>query len=156
MKEKDLYIDFEPQQLVYYVEKEDSSYGPIISGSQLSANYLDDFWEKRRKLELTLRQQVIDNEISSVFYYMILLEMGPKDLAKRVKISYRRLKKLYIPKNFKNLKLNKILLFAKAFNIPASSIFQTYMIKEFDREKISIEQSATKNELYHITKILVK
>ena len=156
MKEKDLYIDFEPQQLVYYVEKEDSSYGPIISGSQLSANYLEDFWEKRKKLELKLRQQVITDEISPVFYYMTLLEMGPKDLAKRVKVSFRTLKKLYKPKHFKNLKLNKIILFAKAFNIPAFSIFQTYMIKEIDREKISIEQSATKNELYHITKILVK
>ena len=156
MKEKDLYIDFEPQQLVYYVEKEDSSYGPIISGSQLSANYLDDFWEKRKNLELKLRKQVIADEISPVFYYMILLEMGPKDLAKRVKVSFRKLKKLYKPKNFKNLKLNKIILFAKAFNIPVSSLFQTYIIKDSDHKKISIEQLTTKNELYHITKIIAK
>lgn len=155
MKEKDLYIDFEDQKLVYYVEKENNTYGPIISGSHLSSNYLDDFWEKQKKLELTLRQQIIANEISPVFYYMTLLEMGPKDLAKRVKISYGKLKKLYKPEHFKNIKLNKIILFAKAFNIPVSSLFQTYIIKDSDRKKISIEQSTTENKLFYITKILL-
>jgi len=48
MKEKDLYVDFEPQQSVYYVEKDDESYGPIVSGSYLSKNYLNDFFEKRK------------------------------------------------------------------------------------------------------------
>ena len=67
MKEKDLYIDFEPQKSVYYVEKDDNSYGPIISGSQLSANYLDDFWKKKRDLEANLRKQLVANEISPVF-----------------------------------------------------------------------------------------
>ncbi|MBK8807897.1 MAG: hypothetical protein IPO21_15130 [Bacteroidales bacterium] len=74
MKEKDLYIEFAPQQSVYYVEKEDSSYGPIVSGSHLSANYLDDYWLKRKNLEAKLRQQIINNEISPIFYYMTLQE----------------------------------------------------------------------------------
>ncbi len=156
MKEKDLYIEFEPQQLVYYVEKEDDSYGPIISGSQLSANYLDDFWEKRIKLEEDLRKQIAANKITPVYYYMILQEMGPKDLAKRVKISYRKLQKLFNPKHFKKIKIEKVIKFAEIFNIPVSSMFQTYIIKETAKKTIGIEHLRTDNNCYNITKIFAK
>jgi len=61
MKEKDLYVDFKSQEQVYYVEKEDESYGPIISGSYLSKHYLDDFYEKQRKQEQQLREKLKHN-----------------------------------------------------------------------------------------------
>ncbi len=92
MKEKDLYIDFEPQQSVYYVEKDDESYGPIVSGSYLSKNYLNDFFEKRKKQELGLREQLKNGEISPVYYYLVMQEYGEKDLASRVGVSVRKLK----------------------------------------------------------------
>ncbi len=156
MKEKDLYVEFEPQQLVYYVEKDDKTYGSIISGSQLSANYLDDFWIKRRNLEEKLRKQIIANEISPIFYYMTLQEMGPKDLASRMGISYWRLKRILKPQYFKKLKVGKLKTLADIFNIPVSNLFQTFLIKDDNRDKLVVEQAATKNELYHITKISVK
>ncbi len=156
MKEKELYVEFEPQRSVYYVEKEDKSYGPIISGSQLSANYLDDFWLKKRNLEEKLRNQIIANEISPVFYYMTLQEMGPKDLASRIGMSYRKLLKTFKPMYFKKLKVEKLKILSDVFNIPVSNLFQTFLIKDEDREKISLEQAATENELYHITKVSVK
>ena len=156
MKEKELYIEFEPQQLVYYVEKDDDSYGPVISGSQLSANYLDDFWEKRIKLEENLRKQIAANKITPVYYYMILQEMGPKDLAKRIGLSYRKLQNLFKPKHFKKLKIKTIIKFAEIFNIPVSSMFQTCIIKDTDKEITGIEHMATNNECYNITKIFVK
>ncbi len=156
MKEKDLYIDFEPQQLIYYVEKDDQSYGPIMSGSQLSANYLDDFWQKRKKLEADLRTQIIENKISPVYYYMTLQEMGPKDLAKRIGISYKKLKKVFKPEHFKKLTIEKLNKIAETFNIPVAHLFQSFLIKDTDQEKLVIEQTATENELFHITKIRVK
>lgn len=153
MKEKDLYTEFEPQKSVYYVEKEDNSYGPIISGSQLSANYLDDFYLKRRNLEKKLRKQLIDNEISPVFYYMTLLEMGSKDLATRMGISTRKLQKIFKPEYFKKLSVAQIKKLADIFNIPISNIFQSFQVKEEDFEFLNIEQNATKNELFQITKV---
>ncbi len=156
MKEKDLYVEFEPQRSVYYVEKEDNSFGPIISGSQLSANYLDDFWMKKRNLEAALRKQIIANEISPIFYYMTLQEMGPKDLASRVGMSMRKLQKTFRPEQFKKLKIEKLRVLADIFNIPVSNLFQTFLIKDENREKLIIEQATTKNEFYSITKVSVK
>lgn len=153
MKEKDLYTEFEPQKSVYYVEKNDNSYGPIISGSQLSANYLDDFFLKRKKLEETLRKQIINNEISPVFYYMTLLEMGSKDLATRMGISTRKLRRIFKPEYFKRLNVIKLRLLADIFNIPISNLFQTFEINDEDSEKLTIKQLPTDNKHFYITKI---
>lgn len=156
MKEKDLYVDFEAQKSVYYVEKEDDSYGPIISGSHLSANYLDDFWEKKKNLENKLRHQIMEGEISPIYYYMILQEIGEKDLAKRVGLSLKKLQKAYKPEYFENLSVKKIRLLAEVFNIPAAALFQNLLIKEEDRDKLSTEQSISKNKLYQIVKVAIK
>ena len=156
MKEKDLYVEFDPHKLVYYAEKEDNSYGPIISGSYLSANYLDDHWMKRKNLEEKLRKQVIANEISPIFYYMTYLEMGPKDLASRANMSMRKLSKTFKPEGFNKLKVAQLKRFADIFNIPVFSLFQTFLIKDEDHEKLELQQAATDNELYHITIINLK
>lgn len=153
MKEKDLYVEFEPQKSVYYVEKNDKTYGPIISGSQLSANYLDDFYFKRKKLEESLRKQMINNEISPVFYYMTLLEMGPKDLAARLGISSRKLRRIFKLEYFNRLNVVKLQLLADIFNIPISNLFQSFEINVENSEKIMIEQLPTNNKYFHITKI---
>ncbi|UCG27754.1 MAG: hypothetical protein JSV24_12410, partial [Bacteroidales bacterium] len=84
MKEKDLYVDYKPQQHIYYVEKEDNKYGPIISGSFLAKNYLDDYWFKQKNLEMSLRNKILEGEISPVYYYMTLQELSIADLALRV------------------------------------------------------------------------
>jgi transcriptional regulator with XRE-family HTH domain len=156
MKEKDLYVEFESQQLVYYVEKDDESYGPIVSGSHLSANYLDDFFKKKKNLEIKLRKELVDGKISPLFYYMTLQEIGPKDLAKRIGVSYRKLKKLYHPDSFKKLKIEKLLKISDTFNITVSQLFQTFLIKDTDQKKIVIEQSSTKNDLFNIVKVYAK
>ena len=156
MKEKDLYVDFEPHKLVYFAEKEDKSYGPVISGSHLSANYLDDFWMKRRNLEEKLRKQVINNEISPIYYYMIFLEMGPKDLASRAGMSMRKLKKTFTPEGFEKLRVAQIKRFAEIFNIPAANLFQSILVEDRAGEKVEVQQAVTGNELYHITMVNLK
>jgi len=156
MKEKDIYVEFSPQEIIYYAEKEDSSYGPVSSGAQLTANHLDDFIEKKRKLASDLRQQVINNEISPIYYYAVWLEMGEKDLATRAGISLRKLRKYYQPKYFIKMKVEKLKLFADVFDIPVANLFQNILIGNNAQEQISLKQERTKNEFYHITKIDLK
>ncbi len=156
MKEKDLYVDFEPQQAVYYVEKDDSSYGPIVSGSQLSHDYLDDFYLKKKNLEKQLRDQVVSRQISPVFYYMTLQEMGIGDLASRVGISKRRLKKHFKPEYFEKLSLKILKKYATIFDVPMISLLQLIIVKQEDREKVEIEYMNTKNDCFIITKIGIK
>ncbi len=156
MKEKDLYIDFEPHKLVYYAEKEDHSYGPLISGSHLSANYLDDFWMKRRNLEEKLRKQVISGEISPIYYYMVYLEMGPKDLASRAGMSMRKLERAFKPEGFNKLRVSQLKRFAEIFNIPLANLFQSILLKDEDGKEVEVVQAATENELYHITMVKLK
>ena len=62
MKENEALIDYEPHQLVLYVEKADGTFGPLQTGSFISKNYIEDFWDKmeklRRVLELRLEQSL--------------------------------------------------------------------------------------------------
>jgi len=156
MKEKDLYIDFKPQQHIYYVENEDNQYEPIISGSQLSKNYLDDYWEKRRNLESNLRKKLQDNQISPIYYFMLLQELGEGDLASRIGISVRRLRKHLTMDYFKKLKLQTIKSYAEVFNIPVANMFQILIAKQDETEKIGIEQILTSNPFIVTTKVNVK
>ena len=151
-----MYVEFSPQEIIYYAEKEDSSYGPINSGAQLTANHLDDFIEKKRKLAADLRAQVIADEVSPIYYYTIFLEMGEKDLATRAGMSMRKLKKYYQPKYFKKLRVEKLKVFADIFDIQISELFHSFLIKDESRDKINIEKARTKNEFYHITKVDLK
>ncbi|MFW5793114.1 MAG: hypothetical protein ACOCWC_02430 [Bacteroidota bacterium] len=156
MKEKELYVDFQPQQAVYYVEKEDSSYGPIVSGSQLSHDYLDDFYKKRGNLEKNLRDKMANNEISPVYYYMLLQEMGLGDLAPRVGVSKRRLKKHFKAEVFKKLPLNLIKKYADVFNVPLSNMMQVVIIKEEDNKSLEIEKLRTNNDCFEILRVGLK
>ena len=156
MKEKELYVDFKPQQAVYYVEKDDSSYGPVVSGSQLSHDYLDDFYLKKKNLEKQLREQVVNNQTSPVYYYMTLQEIGIGDLASRVGISKRKLRKHFEPKYFEKLSLKVLKNYATIFDVPLVSLIQLVVVHQQDQQKIDIEHMNTKNDCFIITKIGIK
>jgi transcriptional regulator with XRE-family HTH domain len=167
MKEKDIKVDYEPQQLIMYVEKEDGTYGPIQTGSFLSKNYLDDFWLKRINLEKKLSDQLINNEISPVYYYMILCELSVKDLASRVGISTYRVKRHLKAETFPNMRLSVLKRYANVFDVPVSNLLQlvlyeenedmkSFFIKEKEPELYDIEQCRTKNPFVVITKIKKK
>lgn len=156
MKENELYVDFKPQQAIYYVEKDDSSYGPIVSGSQLSHDYLDDFYKKKIGLEKDLRDKLADNKISPVYYYMLLQEIGVGDLASRVGVTKRRLKKHFKPEVFNKISLSKIKKYAEIFNVPLSAMFQIVTVKEDDKKQLKIENLKTKNDCFEFFRIGVK
>lgn len=153
MKEKDLYIDFKSQQSVYYVEKDDESYGPVLSGSQLAKNYLDDFYEKRLKQEKALREQLKKGEISPVYYYMIMQEYGEGDLASRVGVSLRKLRKHHKMENFIKLKLTQLKKYAEAFDIPLVKMFSLMLTKQENTGKFTVEYSETANPYFVVAKI---
>lgn len=153
MKEKNLYVDYKAQQHLYYVVKENNTYGPLISGSYLSKYFLDDFWQKKKNLERSLRQELQQDKISPVYYYMLLQELGEADLAARVKISKRKLRKHFKPRYFKKISLELLRRYANVFDVPVANLFQTLLIKDQDQEKIKVEQNKTQNPFYCTTKI---
>jgi hypothetical protein len=153
MKEKDVYVEFKPHQLVLYVEKDDDSFGPVQTGSFMAKNYLDDYFEKVEKWEKSLREQLKKGEISPVYYYMILQSFGEGDLASRVGVSKRKLKQHFKMENFEKLKLSQIKKYADAFDIPVASLFQLMMSKHDEKEKISIKQMETQNPYFVISKV---
>ncbi len=153
MKEKDLYVDYKPQQHIYYVEKEDQQYGPIISGSYLAKNYLDDYYLKQKNLELSLRSKVIEGEISPIEYYMMLQDLSIADLAARVHIRRGRLKKYLKPEFFNRISLPLLRKFAEVFDIPVANFFQVLITREEERSVLKINQLNSKNPAFVVTKI---
>jgi hypothetical protein len=153
MKEKDLFIDFKPQQAVYFVEKDDQSYGPIVSGSQLTSQYLDFFYEKKQRLEFRLRQELIENKISPVHYYMSLQDLSPSDLALRAKVSRKMLKKHLTSEGFKLARISHLKEYARVFNVQLVNFFQILQLKKDDQNKIAVEQLSTDNDLLILTNI---
>lgn len=103
MKEKDLKVEFKEQEIVLYAEKEDQSYGAIVTGSRASRDHLDDFFQKQKNLDRELRDDMEKGKISAVYYYMVMQDMGPGDLAKRIGISKRKLRKHFTPEGFGKL-----------------------------------------------------
>ncbi len=153
MKEKDIYVEFKPHQLVLYVEKDDDSFGPLLTGSFMAKNYLDDYFEKIEKWEKSLREQLKKGEISPVYYYMILQSFGESDLASRAGVSRRKLKKHFQMKNFSKLKLSQIKKYADAFDIPVASLFELMLSKHGESNKISIKRMETQNPYFVISKV---
>ena len=154
MKEKEAQISFDMHPLVLYVEKEDGTYGRVESASYLSKNYLEDYFEKVKKWDKELKDKLDKGEISPVYYYMIMLEMGEGDLASRVGIPKWKLKKHLKMDAFEKISLRMLRRYADVFDVPVSNLLHFTVIKEKDQDKLKITyQKATKNPYISISKI---
>lgn len=154
MKEKEAQIKHDIHPLVLYVEKEDGSYGRVESASFLSKNYLDDYLDKVRKWDAGLKDKLDKGEISPVYYYMIMLEMGEGDLASRVGISKWRLRKHLKMKAFEKIKLKMLKRYANVFDVPVSNLLHFTVIKEKDQGRLQITyQKASNNPYISVSKI---
>ena len=164
MKEKDAYVDFEPQQLIMYVEKEDGTYGPIQTGSYISKNYLDDFWEKTMKLRKSLLDKLKKNEITPVYFYKLIHDFNDVELSRRTGISVRKVKKHQKIEGFQRARLSDLKKYAYAFDIPVSNLLQAIVVEDNDEKLISeqgkqpvvVKQTRTENPFVVITKIELK
>ncbi len=128
MKEKEGFVDFPDQQMIVYVEKDDGKYGPMQTGSYLSANYLDDYFGKRRNLEQGLREQLAAYRISPVKYYMVLVDLSLAELAARTGIRKSRVKRHLEPEPFGTATVAELARYAAVFNIPVANLFQVILV----------------------------
>ncbi|MCK9398651.1 MAG: hypothetical protein M0Q51_01480 [Bacteroidales bacterium] len=122
MKEKDLYIDSKNYEMILFAEKEDESYDAIKSGSYVVKHFLSDFYLKKENLDKALHEELKEGNISPVFYYMLMQDMGPGDLARRVGISKRKLRKHFRPDVFAKLDDVTLQKYAIVFGITVEQI----------------------------------
>lgn len=161
MKEKDAYVDFEPQQLIMYVEKEDGTFGPIRTGSYISKNYLDDFWEKTVRLRNSLLEKVKKGDITIIEFYKTIHDFNNVELARRTKLPVFKVKRHQKAKGFKNISLSDLQKYAYAFDIPVTNLFQTLVIEDNEnnvdtditQQPVQVKQTRTENPFMIITKI---
>lgn len=125
MKEKDIYIDDKTHEIILYAEKDDESYAPVLCGSYAVANHLDEFFGMKERLEQSLRQQLKEGKISPVYFYMLMYDMGPGDLARRMGISQRKLRKHFRPEIFNKLDESRLAKYAVIFGISVEQLKET-------------------------------
>jgi len=157
-------VDYPEQQMILYVEKDNGQYGPMQTGSYISANYMDDYNFKRRNLESELRKELISGAISPVKFYMVFVDLSLSELASRTGIRKSRVKKHLDPGHFRSATVDELTRYASVFNIPAANLLQVVLISDQGKpepalilenrsDKISVEQIPTANPCIVLTKI---
>ena len=148
MKESDIKVDFESHKLVMYAEKEDHSYGPVVSGSYMAKNYVDVYWNERRQLQAEYLEKIRLGEVSPLAYYMALVEMSPAELAARAGTYTFMVKRHLKPKHFNQIDLDLVRRYAAALGIPAANLLQIVIPAT---EKVKISHMRTSNPMATIT-----
>lgn len=124
MKEKDILTDFKDHQLILYAEKDDNSIGPVLTGSYMAGNYLDEFHNIWGNYQKELFEKLLEMEISPIALYQSLEELSLAELAARTGIPKRRVKKHLVFSSFKKARVDELLRYADVFNIPVANFFQ--------------------------------
>lgn len=132
-----------------YVEKDNGSYQPIETGSYMIQNYFDDFLQKKDHLQKSYAEKLSKAEISPIEYYRVLLNMGVSDLAGRVGISTRKVRKHLLPEAFASISVKLLQRYAEVFRIPLANLFQ---LIENPEENI-IRHIPTQNPILVTTRI---
>jgi hypothetical protein len=122
MKEKDIYIEYKTHEIILYAEKEDESYAPVVCGSYAAKHHLDEFFRLKENLDISLKQKLREGKISPIYYFMLMQDMGPGDLAKRVGISKRKLGKHFKPDVFAKLSDAMLQKYAVVFGVSVDQI----------------------------------
>jgi len=122
MKEKDLYIDDKTREFILYAEKDDETYAEVKSGSYAVRHCMDEFYRIRQNLENELNEKLEKGLISPVYYFMLMHDMGLRDLAGRIGISRRKLKKHFEPRHFLKLDDGMLERYAQVFDVTATQL----------------------------------
>ena len=152
MKEKDAKGGAGPRFIVY-VEREDSTYGPVQTGSVMMEKYYDDYLQKRKRLEESCMERLRGGEISPVAFYMERINISEADLACRVGVSRRKLRKHRTPAGFAGIGLPLAARYAEVFGVPVANLFQVLAAggecrirQEKTRSPLLVVTRATKGE----------
>lgn len=147
MKEKDANAGA-GHRFIVYVEKEDSTYGPVETGSVMVENYFDDYLLKRRRLAESCLERLRSGEISPVAYYRELINISEADLACRAGVSRRKLRKHMTPEGFAGIGLPLAARYAEVFGVPVANLFQVLTAGE----GCGISQEKTRSPLVVVTR----
>lgn len=150
MKEDDARVDYKEHQILLYVEKSDGSFGPIQTGGYMSKNYIDDFFLKRKNLQIECFEKIRNGEISTVAYYMLLNNMTAADVAVRAGVSVSKVKKHERPAGFAKASVDLVRRYADVFGISVANMFQLVVPKE---ENFSIASTKTANPFVSVLEI---
>jgi hypothetical protein len=164
MKEKDVLTDFKAHQVILYAEKSDHTIGPVQTGSYVSGHYIDEFYNFMGKIERESFERLQNGEISPVCLYMNIEEMTVSELASRVGLPKRRVRKHLMHKYFHSIKVSELKRYAEIFNIPIANFFQIISTRQDSEwrpgyksdvenaKPVAISQIATGNPYVVITK----
>ena len=163
MKEKEIKIDFEAHQLILYAEKEDDTIGPVLSGSYMAKNHLNDFYQIWGSLEKELFARLVKREISPIVRFKELEELTTSELAARTGLTKRKVKRHLTYKHFLKASVEELQKYADVFNIPVANFFQVISTRQdgswnmghneeaAKKMALTISQEFTENPLLVIT-----
>ena len=152
MKEQDAKA-LNAHQLVLYVERDDASYGPVQTGSYLAQEFIDDFFEKRERYRRDCLRRLEAGEISAVAYYLQILGLAEADLAVRVGVSRRAVRRHLTPAGFGEVDLRLACRYAEVFGVPLANLFQVIAAQD---ERVELRQERTANVLLTKTRVGVR
>ena len=143
MKENDLKLEMNEHPLAMFAEKADGSYGSVETGSFMVENYFDDFWEKQVNFKKSALNRLLKDEVSPIYLYMELTNMTEPDIASRIGLSTKKVKKHTTPKGFDTVKISELKKYAEIFDISLSDFFRIDLFLSDDsvEKKISVGNS---------------
>ncbi len=141
------------QQLVLYVERDDASYGPVQTGSYLAQEFIDDFFEKRERYRRDCLRRLEAGEISAVSYYFLILGLAEADLAARVGVGRRAVRRHLTPAGFGEVDVRLAARYAEVFGVPLANLFQVVAAQD---ERVELRQERTANALLTKTRIGIR
>lgn len=137
-------------QLVIYVEREGAGYGPVQTGSYMASEFIDDFFEKRERYRRACLGRLEAGEISAVDYYLRILDMAEADLAARVGVSRRTVRRHLTPGGFGEIDLALARRYAEVFGVPVANLFQVIAVQDAG---LAVRQERTANPLLTRTRV---
>ena len=137
-------------QVVLFVERDDASYGPVQTGSYLAQEFIDDFFEKRERYRLDCLRRLEAGEVSAVWYYQQILDMAEADLAARVRVSRRAVRRHMTPAGFGEVDLRLAARYAEVFGVPLANLFQVIAAQD---ERVQLTQQRTARSASAIPRI---
>lgn len=149
MKEQDAKA-VNPHQVVLYVERSDDSYGPVQTGSYLAQEFIDDFFVKREHYRLECLRKLEAGEVSAIWFYQQTLGLAEADLAVRVGVSRRAVRRHLTPKGFGEIDLRLAARYAEVFGVPVANLFQVIAARD---ERVELHQERTANPLLTRTRV---
>lgn len=150
MKEEEAYVDYDPHQLLLYVERSDGTYGALQTGAFAAKNYLTDYLENRSTTIASGIEKLKNGETSSIAFYMELNWMTVADVAARTELSRAKVRKQCVPAGFAEASIDDLCRYAEVFDITIADFFQVIVPK---KNGISLKVKKTVNPLFTIIEI---